>query len=198
MRGRLKSFALKIALTVTVVMLLSACSQGGGADMAKAVRDYYSAIQSCTLRALITADYADYALTFDLQYAYAGEEVGGEITVLAPEEIAGIRAQIGADGRLAGFEGDVLETGQLPGTVLSPIEALPALMRAWRGGLATASGGETRAGTRCATVTWKTAWGGVDMELRAWFEETTLAPVYAEAYAEDGRCVLMIEFMEIG
>jgi len=197
-RGRLSSFAQKIALCAALALTLSACSGGFGKDIPKAVREYYSALESCTLRAIVTADFADYTISFDLRYAYAGEEAEGEITVMAPEEIAGIRAQIGVDGRLIGFEGDVLETGTLPGTVLSPIEALPAMMRAWRGGLATSSCEEKRAGVQCAAVTLITSLGGDDMELRAWFDSASLAPIYAEAYAGGGRCVLMIEFTEDG
>lgn len=125
-----------LCLLMIPALLLSAC-QGGGSgeamaeqtadEAARQVRTEYLGAAGCGGTVEVTADYGlrVYDFTLDFTWRRAGETV---FTVTAPEELAGLTARI-ADGeaRLE-FDGVSLDTGDLTGEGLTPMELLPAVM----------------------------------------------------------------------
>lgn len=124
---------------VLSLSLLSGCRApagggggGGGAEAtaqeaARQLRTAYLAAPGCGGTVDVTADYGMrvYQFTLDFTWRREGESV---LTVTAPEELAGLTARIDEGGARLEFDGVGLDTGDLTGEGLSPMELLPTLM----------------------------------------------------------------------
>ena len=85
-----------------------------------------------TLTAEVRAVYDDRVCEFTLRCT---EDDGGfTVEVLAPELIRGVKARVGADGAKLMYDGVSIDTGNDGGTGLTPMGALPQLLRTMRGG----------------------------------------------------------------
>ena len=82
--------------------------------------------------AQLRCEYPERTLRFTLDYQAA--EDGESVTVLSPENIAGIRATRADSGTRLEFEGLILDTGDLDPYGLSPMNALPLLADTLRHG----------------------------------------------------------------
>lgn len=83
------------------------------------------------LTAELRAEYDDRSMSFTLRYT--DEPDGGCcVEVLEPEIIRGVKARLSAEGASLGFESVSVDTGDDGGTGLSPMGALPLLVRALR------------------------------------------------------------------
>ena len=81
------------AAALCAVMLLSACSLPKSADaQMDDIRNFIASCSDVALNAHITADYGDRIFSFAVKYE--GNDTGGRIEVIKPEEIAGITAQV--------------------------------------------------------------------------------------------------------
>lgn len=133
------------AQMITLCLILAACGRNtdtGANELALEIRAEYIAMTTCAGQVEITADYGErvYEYVMDFSYEKDGELV---LTVVEPENIAGITARV-ADGKTAlEFDGTRLETGPLSGTGLSPIDGLPALLAYAREGCIAECGMET-------------------------------------------------------
>lgn len=123
----------KLCALMMILPLLAGCGRGeheGGNsadELALAIRAEYLAMTACAATVDITADYGQrvYEYTLAVSWQKDGETV---LTVLAPENIAGITARIKDGSTLLEYDGASLETGLLTGDGLSPVEALPAIL----------------------------------------------------------------------
>ena len=106
-----------------------------------------------------------------------------EVTVLSPEEIAGVSAAVGDGGAAVRYEGVRLDFGELSGSV-TPVGAPGLLYAAWTGGYIAAAGQEDD-----ATLTRYLLGSGSDeRQVDTWFDATG-APVACEV-VEGGVTVL--------
>ncbi|MDR2671088.1 MAG: hypothetical protein LBC26_05145, partial [Oscillospiraceae bacterium] len=126
--------------------------------------------------------------TFTLRFDYDrdGESV---VEILAPEEVRGVRATIAAGETALSYDDLILETGPLPGTGLTPVDALPVMLKTWGEGYVASTGREKLDGVACLLMVYKSTAAGVEVEQRVWFEKETSKPVRAETYAANVRVI---------
>jgi hypothetical protein len=166
-------------------------SPGRLADPSAAIRLSYIEAEACSIQAILTADFGDRVTVFQVLYTYRknGDDI---VEILAPAEVAGLRAVIRKDGSSLQYEGVSLETGNLPGTGIAPVEALGGILAALREGSQTAWGREVFRSTPSVTLEFSTKVGDTEIVRRLWMEERTGLLLYAEISA-DGRRVLSVE-----
>ena len=127
------------ALTMTLVLSLTACGGPGGGNEAEKtlaeVRGRYLEMTSCSGHGDLTADYGQRVYTYGVDFTWRRE---GEtlLTLTAPEVIAGTTAHIEAGETALEYDGVMLETGPLNSEGLAPVDAVPALLRYAREGFA--------------------------------------------------------------
>ena len=123
----------RICALMMTLPLLAGCSggeQGGGNsadELALSIRTEYLAMTSCAATVEMTADYGQrvYEYTLTVSWQKGGETL---LTVVKPENIAGITARIQNGSALLEYENASLETGLLSAEGLSPMEAVPAIL----------------------------------------------------------------------
>lgn len=126
MRRRFGSCVLMIMLCLA----LAAC--GGGASdaeqLALDIRGEYLAMESCTAQLALTADYGQrvYEYGLALEYQREGESV---LTVTSPDAVAGVTARLREGSGYLEYDGVWVETGPLDDSGMSPMEAVPVLLR---------------------------------------------------------------------
>ena len=183
------------AWMVVLCLLLSAC--GGGEaeaqnadELALAIRTEYLAMEGCTARMEITADYGDrvYGFTLDLSYTREGETT---LTVVAPEEVAGVTARLSGEAAYLEYDGVSLETGPLDESGLSPVGAIPVLLRGAREGFIAESALDTVGEQECLRMTCRDpeAPPGEGMELSLWFDAATHGLVRGEILSDGFRVI---------
>lgn len=188
------------AQMMTLCLLLAACGGGGGAgstdELALDIRADFIAMNGCTAKLDLTADYGErvYEYTLGLTYAREGETV---LTVEAPEEIAGVTARISKDGAMLEYDGVSLETGPLDAEGLSPVSAAPVLLDAAMRGFIAESGLEDVGETACLRVCYRDpeTQPGTGTEVALWFDTATHAPVQGEILS-DGYQVVRCTFRD--
>ena len=120
----------KLLLCALMMTLLTGCANAmvsEAEELALSIRGEYLAMDSCAVRASVTADYGQRVYQYEMAAAVNGEEI--VLTLSAPETVAGLTARItGEDSRLE-FDGVSLETGPWTGTALPPSPPCP---RCWR------------------------------------------------------------------
>jgi outer membrane lipoprotein-sorting protein len=173
---------------VLAVCPLAACGRSVAIDDAEAVRALYADLRRCSLQAALTADFGDAVSEFTLRFDY-NREGESAVEILAPEEVRGVRATIGAGETTLSYDGLILETGPLPGTGLTPVDALPVMLKTWGEGYVSSTGREKLDGVACLLVVYKSTAAGVEVEQRVWFETETYKPVRAETYAANARVI---------
>lgn len=123
----------RLCALMMILPLLAGCSGGeqdGGTsaeELALNIRTEYLAMTACAATVDMTADYGQrvYEYTLNIAWQKGGETV---LTVVKPENIAGITARIENGSTLLEYDGASLETGMLSAQGLSPMEAVPAIL----------------------------------------------------------------------
>lgn len=188
------------ALTILLIpVLLTACGGQNGAksDEADAVRARFTEKTACSMQAEVTADYGDKVYEYTLKYSRA-EDGTGTIEVLAPSEVAGIKATVREESLALEYDGASLETGKLSGDGLTPMDALPSMLRSWREAAVSQTGQETLDGKKTLRIAYRISGaneGTETVEQVAWFDPDTCAPVQAETLV-DGAAVIRCTFTE--
>ncbi len=122
-------------LLIVCCLFLGGCGKSGQSpEMKEALNFRFSLMEAggCEFQAKVLADYGERVYEFDLTCRYDSGE-GASLTVIAPEEIAGICANVSGDGTMVSFEDVQLEFGKLADGHVSPM-ALPWLLgRGWTG-----------------------------------------------------------------
>lgn len=186
----------KLLLCALMMTLLTGCSNAvvsEAEELALTIRGEYLAMDSCAIRASVTADYGQRVYRYELAAAVNGEET--VLTLSAPETVAGLTARItGADSRLE-FDGISVETGPLDGAGLTPVSALPALLEAARGGYIVACALEEDGTLLRVDCGDPAASPGSGTETALWFDAATHALVKGEI-SVDGFRAILCEFLE--
>ena len=192
MRRIRKIFALTLA-ALAVVLILAACS-GGGQSVQERVQEIRADIlqaQRIVINAQVTADYGDRVYEFTIRYT--GLANAGEIAILAPEQVAGITAEVSPDGAALVFDGARLDTGRLTNGGLTPVGAIPWLIYEWQSGSIEHVGTE-RFGD-ADTLTFET-FVDESVSQRTWFDSGTLLPIRSEI-RYNGAVVILCVFSNV-
>lgn len=183
-------------LVLCLMLLLTGCAGLGHDRRSEFLRMRAKLLESPTfsLSASLRADYGE--RVYDFRLRYEGDERGGTLTVEEPLSIAGVEALISENDVLLRFEDFSLDTGAILGR-LSPLEAFPLLICAWRTGSVTEAWREDYSGKACLVADIDLSAPGEEEKrsCRTWFDTESLAPLHSEVYA-DGTAVLLADFSE--
>ena len=179
-----------------LLLLLTGCAGLGHDRRSEFLRMRGKLLESpsFSLSAALRADYGE--RVYDFRLRYEGDEGGGTLTVEEPLSIAGVEAVISENDVLLRFEDFALDTGAILGR-LSPLEAFPLLIGAWRTGSVTDAWREDYSGRAClvAEIDLSNPGEAENRSCRTWFDIESLAPLHSEVYA-DGTAVLLADFSE--
>lgn len=122
-----------VASLMIPLLLLAGCQgkangqEQSPGEEARLIRGEFLAASACAGTAEITADYGQrvYEFTVDFSWARDGDTI---LTLTAPEELAGLTARISQGQSRLEFDGAALDTGELTGEGLTPMELIPALL----------------------------------------------------------------------
>lgn len=173
-------------LAAMFLLVLAGCSasQDDAVQEALNFRTSLLAAESCTFSADVTADYGERVGNFNLDCTYAPATNEAELTVTAPEAIAGISASVDGEAADVTFEDVSLELGTLAGGQVAPLQLPQLLGDAWTYGYVESQSEEGDG----YLVTYRC---GYDQEERLVFTrfDSEMTPLQAEIYC-DGVCVL--------
>jgi len=180
---------------MTGLLLLSSCAgtAGDGAEKAALnMKTEFNGAAKIEIVADIKADYGDRVYEFKLKYTGGGD--GGEITITAPEEIAGLTAAVSLQGGVTlKYDGAELDTGAVTTDGMSPAEALPVLIDQWRTGFVTSCDFEKLGKTDTLAVASDIS---NTTRQRTWFDSGTLLPVTSEI-SDGGSAVIFCQFENV-
>ncbi len=184
---------LKRIIILICVVLLAGCAPKTVKEASEQITEQFRNVTVCTMDAEISADFGDRVSVFTVRYTQTAAETG-TITILTPSEIAGITAQFAEGSSAVTFDDVTLETGKLAGTALTPIDAIPTMMRTWADGLLSETTLETLEGAKCYRLTYEIPDSNILQN--AWFAVDTLVPVFAETLV-DGQRVISCKFSAV-
>lgn len=118
-----------LGLLITAALLMTACAaRQNREDRAEALQSRYAGLTSCTARVEAAAVKETETLHFTLDAVRSGDAT--RVSVLAPEELAGVAATVRRDGGLTlEFDGMVIDAGSaLPG--VSALDAFDIVLDA--------------------------------------------------------------------
>ena len=120
----------RLCLPLVLCLLLAAC--GGQSqepeEQALALRTRDLSMQTCEGAVSVTADYGQRVYSYRLDVTWSRAE-GLTVTVTEPELLSGVVARVTEDGSQLEFDGAILETGPLGEDGLSPLAAVPVMLK---------------------------------------------------------------------
>ena len=178
--------AMLFALMLT--LLLTACGGEEERDPASELQAAYAGLAAATLEADITCHYDDEPRTYTMLCDYTPGS--STVTVLAPEDLAGISATV-AEGELTlSYEDVSLDAGSYSAAAISPVAALPKLMEAAAAGYVSQQSVEELEERSCLRLSCDL--DGEEGDLyTTWFDQETLLPLYSEI-SVDGVVVYQV------
>ncbi|HHT16422.1 MAG TPA: outer membrane lipoprotein-sorting protein [Papillibacter sp.] len=182
--------AIALALMIALLLPLSACriSDRGAENLSRSVREQVKNANSISLSVDIRADYVD--RVYDFSLSFAGDGASGEVTITAPESIAGLKAHTSESGTRLEYDGVFLDTGPLTWDGLSPADAVPLLLDQWREGYISNTSYEKLEDVDTFVIATDVS---DSITQRTWFDKKSLLPLRAEL-SENGRLVLTCNF----
>ena len=159
-----------------LTLLLTACG-GEEKDPAAALQRQYAAVEAATMEAEIVCHYDDEVRNYSLLCAYTPD--CSTVTVLSPEELAGISATV-EDGELTLSYDDIsLDAGTYSDAAVSPVAVLPKLMEAASVGYVTEESSENLDDRACLCVSCDLQ-DDTETVYTTWFDEGSLLPIRSE------------------
>ena len=173
-------------------LCLSLCACGGKAgtdNFTEEIKTEYSAAKSVTMIAEVTADYGKRVYQYKLRCICKDGEA--ELEVMEPEGIKGIKAHVSNGKTGLEYEGVTLDTGELFGDGFSPIDALPMMVEAWKGGFVEETWKDKVNGTQTVAVRYDLSEkeGEKPVKHTAWFDTESRLPVKAEILYDGYRVI---------
>ena len=173
-----------------LMLLLTACGGGGEKDVAASLQQQYAAVSAATLEADVTCHYEGEERTYTLLCAYTPEK--SNITVLSPENLAGISATLEGDTLTLSYDDISLDAGSYSAASISPVAALPKLMAAAATGYLTEQSEETVSDRPCLRLAFDLS-EDEETLYTTWFDQETLLPLQSEISA-DGAVVFEVSW----
>ena len=176
--------ALLFALMMTLCLSLAGC--GGETAEKQETEELQMKCQNlsaATVEAELTCHYGDEVRTYTLRCSYTPEE--STVEVLAPEDLAGISATLTGEALTLQYDGILLDAGTYSGTEISPMWAVPSMLRAMGQGYPLETGREALGETECLRVTFEmTSSDGGKQYTAVWFDENGI-PLQGEITLEE-------------
>lgn len=186
MKRRLWLFPLMMSLC-----LLAACGGGAGEksgeELAIQLQSEFSTMTACSARVSLEADYGQRVFDCVLDVTY-DQVTGGTLTIVEPELARGVTARIGPEGTSLSYEGFSLDTGDVTGDGLSPVEAVPRLYQAVVRDYV--AGADLSDGVLSVTYRDAEQAPGTGLETVVTFDAESHAPLTGELFWDGARVIL--------
>ena len=117
----------RLICVLSAALLLCGCSAvRSPEETAAAVRDRYASAEQIEIVTDITSNLHEETVTYTIGYSYQKQEdaAAAEMTVLAPESIAGIKAEISGEEFTFSYEDTALETAMPDRKGLTPADVV--------------------------------------------------------------------------
>ena len=180
---------LVITALCLLLLLLTACGKEDTSSAAEIQRQY-SLIATAQMEAELTYHSGGEERCFTLQCDYTPEK--SEVTVTAPETVAGVSATVTGEELTLHYEGESASVGDKSG--LSPLAALPQMLHAVGTGYLLEEGSETLGDIPCCRLKVDTTMGGEGVQCSVWIDEATLLPRYCE-FSNHGETVMSMNLL---
>ncbi len=175
-----------------LMLLLTACGGGEEKDLGAELQQQYAQLSAATMEADITCHYGDEVREYTMLCAYTPDS--STVTVLAPEDLAGISATVSGGELTLSYDDISLDAGTYSAAAVSPVAALPRLMEAAGRGFVTEHSRETVGERQCLRLCCDLE-GQEDTVYATWFDEETLLPIRSEIL-DDGVLVFAVEWKQ--
>ena len=153
-----------------LLLLFTGCGGKKQIRDAQSLQQQFCAMDSCCMEGEVTCQYEQQERRYTLRCEWRPER--SVVTVLAPEELAGITAVIQGEDLTLQYQGTSLGVGRLSALELSPAQCMPMLLQALRCGYITSIGEETLDGKACQYLTLdQTEGGGEKVNFAVWLYE---------------------------
>ena len=183
-----------LCVPMMMALLLSGCGAGETKETtADTLRGLYREMSGCTMEAVVRCDQEglEWEGSLACQYLPGGEST---VEVLAPEEIAGVKAIVREEDWSLAYEGEILNTLPVTEEELSGAVCLPRLMDALREGWLLEEGRETWAEKDCLRLRLdQTGQGEGKIISTLWLDSSDGTPVYGEVALEE-TTLFTVEF----
>lgn len=180
-----------IMLPVLMIsLLLTGCGSAAPEQKIEQQFSAYAAAEELSFTADITARLDDEF--FQCTLLCERSEDGTTVEVLAPELIAGVKAQIKDGEASVEYEDIILSVGTAGLDGLQPVSAVPFLMDALKGGHVIRTWTEKDGDTPLLAAQ---IYAGDLADVTIWFDAGTLTPWHAEL-SQDGAVVISCEIRE--
>lgn len=183
-----------LCVPMMMALLLSGCGAGETKETtADTLRQLYREMSGCTMEAVVRCDQEglEWEGSLACQYLPGGEST---VEVLAPEEIAGVKAIVREEDWCLAYEGEILNTLPVTEEELSGAVCLPRLMDALREGWLLEEGRETWAEKDCLRLRLdQTGQGEGKIISVLWLDVSDGTPVYGEVALEE-TTLFTVEF----
>lgn len=176
-----------------MILLLAACGGGtaGGSEeetLALAIRGEYLKMTSWAATAEITADYGQRVYQYTMSVEASDEETA--LVITAPETVAGITARLKGKDSLLEYDGVAVETGPMDQQGLTPVSAVPALLKEARSGYMRACALEEDGALLRMDCGDPEGEPGRGVETTLWFDADTHALTRGEIRVDGFRAIL--------
>ena len=162
--------ALLFALTISLCLGLTACGGEAAEEQAREVQLRFQELSAAGVEVELTCHYGGEVRDYALRCEYTPGE--STVEVLAPEELKGISAVLAGEALTLAYDDILLDAGAYSGTEMSPLWAVPAMLRAMGEGYPLESAREEVEGTACLRVTFETTDSDGEKRYTAiWFDE---------------------------
>ena len=173
-----------------MMLLLAGCGPAGvseAEELALAIRGEYLEMTSGTAQLTVTADYGRRVYRYEMTALWEGEET--ELTLTAPETVAGVVARSDGEDSQLEYSGVAVETGPLDSEGLTPVSAVPALLEAARSGYMRSCGLQED-GALQVDLGDPEGSPGTGREMALWFDPATHALLRGEIRVDGFRAIL--------
>lgn len=168
------------ALLLVLAALLAGC-RGRQEDPAAQAAEYYRGLEEISARMALQTD-SGVVMEYGLAVEWTRE--GSRVTVLSPQEIAGVQCLVTEQGSRLAYPEVELET-LLPGLPgFTPVSCLDGMLDALANASPTEWAWEEKQGRQCLALTYELELEGIQAARQVWLEQGSLAPVWAEWYLE--------------
>lgn len=141
---------------------------------------------ACSARVSLEADYGQRVFDCALDVTY-DQVTGGTLTLVEPDIAKGVTAHISPEGTSLSYQGFSLETGDVTGDGLSPVEALPRLYQAVSRDFV--AGASVTDGVLSVTYRDGEQPPGVGLEAVVTFDVESHAPLTGELFWDGSRVI---------
>lgn len=180
-----------LLVPMTALLLLCACGGREGEDPFQALQERFQSVTFVQTEAALTCNYQEEVRTYELMCSYTPER--SRVEVKAPETVAGVAAEWDAGALTLSYDDMMLDAGPYSDTDMSPMWAVPALLKAMAEGYPLETGEEDLEDTECLRVTYETGRGEENLLYHTVWLTREGTPLRGEISGEDG-VMYTIEF----